>query len=229
MKHALAVCLIALTFAAVVPCASAQSPELRKGISVRMAVTRNASPMPEADTEDAWIVTVAADGSLYFGADPMTPDQLADWMKTHPRNREAQLYIKADARAPFANVEKALELGRDAGFAAPVLLTSQKESHPPGTMVAPKGLPVLLEAPPGTSSIVVEISAGEGSSLLKVNNDEISVDALQNTLSRLLQNQNPRVVTVKADGRVSFNDFAHVVDLCSAIGAKVSLATAAEL
>jgi len=229
MKHVLAVSLIALMFAAVVPCASAQSPELRKGISVRMAVTRNASPMPEADNEDAWVVTVAADGSLYFGADPMTPDELADWMKTHPHNREAKLYVKADARAPFANVKKAVELGREAGFAAPVLLTAQKESHPPGTMVAPEGLPVLLEAPPGASSIVVEIGSGEGSSSLKVNHDEISPDALPSTLSRLLQNQNPRVVTVKADGRIPFDDFAHVVDLCSAMGAKVSLATAAEL
>lgn len=229
MKHVLAVCLIALTFAAVVPCASAQSPELRKGISVRMAVTRNASPMPEADAEDAWVVTVAADGRLYFGADPMAPDQLADWMKTHPRNREANLYIKADARASFANVEKVLEIGRAMGFETPVLLTTQAERVAPGTMVSPKGLPVLLEVPPGTSSIVVEIGSGEGSSSLKVNNDEISSDSLPSTLSRLLQNQNPRVVTVKADGRVPFNDFARVIDLCSSIGAKVSLLTAAEL
>lgn len=220
MKYSLVVCLVALMFAAVVPCASAQSPELRKGVSVQMVNTQNATAMPAADNEDAWVITVTREGNLYFGADPFTADELAEWMKTHPRNREASLYIKADARAAFANVDKALELGRKAQFAAPVLLTSQTESHPPGTMVAPKGLPVWVEGPPGASSIVVEINSSEGKPSLKVNNEQTSPAALQNMLSRLLQNQSPRVVTVKAGDHATFNDFAHVIDVCTSLGAK---------
>ena len=46
---------------------------MQRGVSVQMAVTSNATSVPDADSNDAWIVTVTADGSLYFGADPMTP------------------------------------------------------------------------------------------------------------------------------------------------------------
>src|SRR5947209_4309903 len=109
MKCLLSVCLSVL-LTTVLHYAGAQSPALRKGVNVQMAVTRNASPMPEADNQDAWIVTVTADSALYFAADPMTLDQLAEWMKSHPRNRDARLYIKADARAPFATIKKVLEL-----------------------------------------------------------------------------------------------------------------------
>ena len=59
-------------------------------------------------------------------------------MKTHPRNREAKLYIKADARAPFTSVEKVIDVGRQALFQTPVLLTSQREPIAAGTVVPPK-------------------------------------------------------------------------------------------
>src|SRR5260370_15958459 len=79
--------------------------EMQRGVSVQMPATNNATPVPDADQTDAWVVAVTADGSLYFGADPMTRERLADSMTTHPRNREAKLYIKADTRAPFGPVE----------------------------------------------------------------------------------------------------------------------------
>lgn len=98
---------IALLLAAVVfavPAANTQ--QLRKGVSVQLAETSNAAPMPEADNEDAWIVAVTADGDVFFGTDKVTPADLADTMKAHPRRRDQKLYIKADARAPFADVRK---------------------------------------------------------------------------------------------------------------------------
>src|ERR1700747_333475 len=113
MKHLLEVCLVALTLATnVTPSASAQSATMQRGVSVQLAVTNNASPMPEADDENAWIVAVTACGAIYFGTDPAAPASLADAMKRRPRNRAQKLYVKADARAPFANVERVLEGGR---------------------------------------------------------------------------------------------------------------------
>ncbi len=47
--------------------------QLQKGVSVQMAVTSNATPMPEADNPDAWIVTITSDGSLYLGTHPVSP------------------------------------------------------------------------------------------------------------------------------------------------------------
>ena len=223
MNRLLHVCLIAVTFATV---ARSQTPALRKGVSVQMAMTRNASPMPDADNEDAWIVTVAADGQLYFGADPMTPDELAEWMKSHPRNREARLYIKADARASFGSVNKVLGLARAMGFETPVLLTAQSEHNPPGTMVAPKGEDVLVDTPPNPSPIVVRISRAENSSELSVNNQEVSAQALQRALKQLIQNNGDRVVVVKAEGTVPFGDFSYVVDVSRSLAATVVVPTA---
>lgn len=216
--------VVLLVAALMLALTAGRAQELRRGVSVQMANTSNAAPMPAADNEDAWIVTITADGSLYFGAEPKTADELTDWMKTHPRNREARLYIKADARAPFASVEKALEIGRTMGFEAPVLLTSQAEPTPPGTMVSPKGLEVLVGAPQ-RAEIVVQINSGQNSNSLEVNNSPTPRAALQSSLQALLQSQTDKVVVVKAAGRAPFGQVINIVDTCRSLGAKAALAT----
>ena len=52
--------------------------KLQKGVSVELAVTRNAVAMPDADNEGALIVAVTHSGSVYFGIDPITPAALAE-------------------------------------------------------------------------------------------------------------------------------------------------------
>src|ERR1051326_3371878 len=95
-KHLIAI--LALLFAALgFALAAGQAQQLQKGISVQMAPTRGAAPMPAADNLDAWVVTITADGSFYFGADPMTADEMTDWMKSHPPHREPTLYVKPEA------------------------------------------------------------------------------------------------------------------------------------
>jgi biopolymer transport protein ExbD len=191
-----------------------------------MSVTRSASPMPEADNFDAWIVTVAADGGLYFGADPKTPHELAEWMKTHPRNREARLYIKADARAPFASVEKVLEIGRAMEFDTPVLLTAQAEHNAPGTMVPPKGMDVSVGSslPSGSIATVVQLLPWGQEPPLLINNDQTSWPALETTLRRHFQKGDEKLVLLKADIRLPFSEIVRAIDSCRAAGAKVYLA-----
>src|ERR1700720_2821720 len=106
--------------------------QLRQGISVQMPTANSAASMPEADNENAWIVTVTADGTLYFGINRVTPAGLVEEMKIHPRNRAAKLYIKADARVPFAQVENVLEAARVDLFQNAVLLTNQREASSRG-------------------------------------------------------------------------------------------------
>ena len=191
MSYMRFVCLLATTLTtAAVLMTVAQSPTLERGVSVQMAVANNAPFVPEADYNDAWVVTVTADGKLYFGADPMTPEGLADWMKTHPRNREAKLYIKADARAPFVSVEQVLEVGRQSLFESPVLLTAQRERIAAGTVNPPNGLEVMITPalPAGTVASVVQLLNSEQQTpLLKVNGDEIPWSALESTLKRHFQ------------------------------------------
>jgi biopolymer transport protein ExbD len=185
-----------------------------------MAATNNASAVPAADDTNAWIVTITADGSLYFGVHPVTLHGLEEQMTVHPRNREQTLYIKADARTPYANVQKALDAARDAMFEAPVLLTSQQQSATPGTMMPPKGLEVMVSEP-AADSVVVEVYAGQVP--LKVNNEDVAPTALQTTIGEVLQNRSEKVVAVKAAGSVPFAEVAHVIDVCRAAGAKVAI------
>jgi biopolymer transport protein ExbD len=214
---------IALTLAPVLSPAQSNAQQLQRGVSVQLAATTNAASMPDADNHDAWIVTVTADGSLYFGIDPVTPASLADEMKRLPRNRDQKLYIKADARAPFADVKRALAAGHEVAFETAVFLSSQPESSAAGTMVPPKGLEVLLG--PLSNSIVVQVSnGGHQGPTLKINNQQIPAAALQTTLTQLLQNRSEKVVTVNADGQLPFADVIHVIASCRSAGARIALA-----
>jgi biopolymer transport protein TolR len=151
MSYLLEVCLIALTLVAgVAPSVTAQSqtpaePAMQKGISVQMPVTGNAVSMPGADRQDALIVVITNDGSVYFGTERVNLDTLAGTVKSALSNRtEKTLYIKADARTSYASVAKVIDAVRISGVEALNLLTAQREPPQPGTIVPPKGIRVWL-------------------------------------------------------------------------------------
>jgi hypothetical protein len=131
--------------------------------------------MPDADNADAWIISVTDNGTVYLGIDPITPAALANEMKGRLRDREQQLYIKADARTPYADVMRVLEAVRSAGVAGPTLLTAQQELPAPGSIVPPKGLEVNLDAPSSSGSIMVQVlSSGQQSPTLRINHQTVS-------------------------------------------------------
>ncbi len=215
---------VASVLAIVLYSARSNAQQLQQGISVQMPPATNSAPIPEADDENAWIVTVTADGSLYFGIDPVTPESLLDEMKRRPRNRDAKLYIKADARAPFARVEKALADARVDLFEDSVLLTNQSGSSAPGTMASPKGLEVLLAPPASSRPIEVQLgNSGEHTPTLKINNRQIPLANLPNMLAQIFQNHAEKVVLLKADAQLPFADVVHAIDACHATGAQVIL------
>jgi len=202
-----------------------RTQQLQQGVSVQMAVTNTAPAMPEADKQDAWIVAVTADGNVYFGIDPVAPTDLADKMKRIPRRRDQSLYIKADARAPFAAIRKVLAAAHEVNFNAVVFLTSQAESPAPGVMVPPKGLEVQVGPHSNAATIVVQVNAGQPSPTFQVNDQEVPATALQDTLKRLLQGRSDTPVLVKSHGPVAFAPIIYAIDACHAIGAKVTIST----
>ena len=120
------------------------APPLQRGISVDMPATRNASPMPEAEQGDALIVTVREEGSLYIGVNPIELDALLGALQSSLSGRSGkQLFIKADARAPYATVMSVLDAATAAGSERTVLLTAQHESAQAGTLVPPRGFTVV--------------------------------------------------------------------------------------
>jgi len=118
------------------------TPMLQKGISVDMAKVNNPTPMQDADKEDALLVSVMRDGTVYFGADKLTGgvDTLTGKVRDRLTNRmNKEVYLKADARAHFGNVVQVVDAVRAAGVDDLGLLTEQRKSTPTAPAAAPKG------------------------------------------------------------------------------------------
>ena len=121
---------------------------MQKGISVELPVTKNAVAAPDAEKEDALVVTVTHDGNVYFGIDPISIDALAIKLKNALSSRtEKTLYIKADARVPYASLMKVLDTVRTAGVQRLTLLTAQRNLQIRRTRAPPNGLEMLIVRP----------------------------------------------------------------------------------
>jgi biopolymer transport protein ExbD len=226
MKYMLEVCLVAFIAGTLAPSLTAQSPALQKGISVKLAPARTASPMPRADSGDAFIVAVTASGSVYLGVNPITLPELTERARSTPFRRNQAVYIKADARTAYRNVLPVLE-ATCIGIVPQILLTSQPESTGSSSIIPPEGLAVSVGSafPPGNIATVVELQpSGQQLPLLKINNDEISWSQLESTLRRHFEKGDDNVVLLRADGSLPFADIVRAIDRCRASGARVDLA-----
>lgn len=145
MKRLLTMILVVLTLAAcVAPNSAAQSPALQKGVSVELAVSTNAAPMPDADNENAFIVTVTEEGNVYVGVNRINLPDLTEKVRSTPFRRGQKLYIKADARTPYAKVLEVMDATRTGGLAPQVLLTAHTGPSAPGTIMSPEGVEIRL-------------------------------------------------------------------------------------
>jgi biopolymer transport protein TolR len=107
------------------------TPMLQKGISVDMAKVNNPTPMADADKEDALLVSVMRDGTVYFGSDKVAVDSLSGKVKDRLTNRtDKRVYVKADARAHYGKVVEVVDAVRSAGVDDLGLLTEQRKSTP---------------------------------------------------------------------------------------------------
>lgn len=202
------------------------SQQMQKGVSVQLAETTHAKPAPDADQPDAWIVSVSADGGLWFGITRVTPDGLAEKMIQTPRNREQNLYVKADARAPYSAVIQALKAAHVVSFESAILLTGQQTSAQPGRLTPPMGLEVWIEngALSGPKPVELEITSNQGSPVIKVNNQPVAWENLQSALKQVSRNQMESVVRLRAGGDVPCGKVARAIDAARSLGAKVILA-----
>lgn len=222
MKCSLLLCLAAAAVIAVAASSNGPAQEMQQGVSVQMAVTNNAKPMPEADTFGAWIVTVTDTGKLYFGVHAVGGDRLLDEMRSRPKNAEQKFYIKADARTPYANVRKVLDAGKEIGFESQVLLTSQPSPQSPGTVVAPKGLEVWTEGGADAIRIRVYRPTRQSPNVI-IGNQKIPWTVMPRAVHELLRSHTNPAVQIEADGQLPFDDVVQVIDMCRGDGARVAL------
>jgi biopolymer transport protein ExbD/biopolymer transport protein TolR len=107
------------------------TPMLQKGISVDMAPVNNPEQMPDADKEDALLVSITRDGKVYFGSEQMAVDNLTSKVKDRLANKQdKRVYVKADMRARFGSVVQVVDSVRAAGVDDLGLLTEQKKTAP---------------------------------------------------------------------------------------------------
>jgi biopolymer transport protein ExbD/biopolymer transport protein TolR len=116
------------------------TPMLQKGVSVDMAKVNSPEQMPDADKEDALLVAVQRDGTVFFGTDKTPVDQLTQKIKDRLANKtDKRVFLKADARAKYGSVVEVVDNVRAAGVDQLGLLTDQKKAGALAPPPAPKG------------------------------------------------------------------------------------------
>jgi biopolymer transport protein TolR len=116
------------------------TPMLQHGVSVDMAKTDSPVKMPDADKEDALLIAVQRDGTVYFGQDKIAPDQLTNKLKDKLANKtDKRVFVRADARARYGAVVDVVDNVRAAGVDQLGLLTEQRKqgSPPPAATTTP--------------------------------------------------------------------------------------------
>ena len=108
------------------------TPLLSKGVSVDMARVSNPEDMPNADKDDAILVAITRDGSIYLGSTKVGLEDLQNHVKDQIANRlDKTVFVRSDARAKFGQVKAAVDEVRAAGVDNIGLLTQKVERKGP--------------------------------------------------------------------------------------------------
>jgi len=102
------------------------TPMLQKTHQVDLAPTNNAHDMKDADKDDAVVVAVTRDGTLYLQNNKITKEAITNEVKDQIANRlDKTVYVKADARAKYGDVVAVVDEIRSAGVDQLGLLTEK--------------------------------------------------------------------------------------------------------
>jgi biopolymer transport protein ExbD len=108
------------------------TPLLSKGVSVDMARVPNPIDLPDADKDDAILVAVTRDGTIYLGSTKVGLEDLQTHVKDALANRvDKTVFVRSDARAKFGQVKAAVDEVRAAGVDNVGLLTQKVEKKGP--------------------------------------------------------------------------------------------------
>jgi len=108
------------------------TPMLQHGKQVDLATVNNPRDMPDAEKDDAIVVAVTRDGSLYLGTTKVSKEDLTGQVKDRISSRlEKTVYVKSDARAKYGDVVAAVDEIRSAGVDTLGLLTERSQTARP--------------------------------------------------------------------------------------------------
>ena len=105
------------------------TPMLQKTHQVDLAPVNNPRDMKDADRDDAIVVAVTRDGSLYMGNTKTTKEEITGQIKDRIANKlDKTVYVKSDARAKYGDVVAVVDEIRSAGVDQLGLLTEKVQS-----------------------------------------------------------------------------------------------------
>jgi len=108
------------------------TPMLQKGVSVDMANVSDPREMQDADKDDAIILAVTRDGTLYLGNTKIAKEDITGQIKDRIANKlDKTVYVKSDARAKYGDVVAAVDEIRSAGVDSLGLLTEKTKTTTP--------------------------------------------------------------------------------------------------
>ena len=106
------------------------TPMLQKSLPVDMARVNNAKEMQDADKDDAIIVAVTRDGTIYLKNTKITKEDITGQIKDMLSARlDKTVYVKSDARAKYGDVVAVVDEIRSAGVDSLGLLTEQNQQE----------------------------------------------------------------------------------------------------
>ena len=104
------------------------TPMLQHGFSVDLARVDNPQDKPDADKDDAVLISISSDGSSYLGSNKINRDQITNTVKDLISTRlDKTVFVKSDARAKFKDVVAVVDEVRAAGVDQLGLLTERTE------------------------------------------------------------------------------------------------------
>jgi len=105
------------------------TPMLQKTHQVDLAPVNNPRDMKDADRDDAIVVAVTRDGSLYLGNTKVTKEDVTGQVKDRIANKlDKTVYVKSDARAKYGDVVAVVDEIRSAGVDQLGLLTEKTQT-----------------------------------------------------------------------------------------------------
>ncbi len=105
------------------------TPMLQKTQSVDLASTDNPRDMKDADKDDAIVVAITSDGTIYMGNTRIQKEEITGQVKDRISTRlDKTVYVKSDSRAKYGRVVEVVDEIRSAGVDQLGLLTQKNQN-----------------------------------------------------------------------------------------------------
>src|SRR6202158_1445680 len=106
------------------------TPMLQKTHQVDMTTVNNARDMQDAGKDDAIVVAVTRDGTLFLGNNKISKEEITGQVKARIANKlDNTVYVKSDARAKYGDVVAVVDEIRSAGVDQLGLLTEKNQGR----------------------------------------------------------------------------------------------------